>query len=534
MNQILEFEKKAETSEVEKRILVEEYIEEKKSSKKVVVLVSVILISLIVIAAGGYVFLFNNYDNTGTTLMATFSDGTIRSIRVPIEFRESEYMEFEGLNIIVVDFSDQNDINYIDSVEVDASEYELENINMDVYIKLSTGELEIHETIVISDEATLSFSPTEATKYILVHVPVDDMLLNPRIVMNRNDIYLITPTILPENSTNKDVVFTLVGEDIADIDNEIVHIDEDGFLASAGAGQAIVRITIEDEPIQRYVLVTVRNIPDEIILEQESIRIEEGQSRDIVARVIPEDAVDRELAWASLDDEIASVDEDGRLTAHSPGSTVIVVQTKFEPPVTREIQVEVTARSVLQPPSTPEPTPTPPGDAGEHRGPTYINGILIVNRQFGLPPTYNPGVNPQALAGFNRMRDSAASEGLTLTIISGFRSYQTQREIWERRVRQSGEAEASRIVARPGHSEHQTGLAFDINSLSFSFAYTAEGIWLANNAHRYGFIIRYPENSEHITGFVFEPWHIRYVGTFHATNIFTSGITLEEYLGLHY
>ena len=83
-----------------------------------------------------------------------------------------------------------------------------------------------------------------------------------------------------------------------------------------------------------------------------------------------------------------------------------------------------------------------------------------------------------------------------------------------------------------GQSEHQTGLAFDINSTEWEFEYTPEGQWLANHCHEYGFIIRYMRGKEGITGYSYEPWHIRYVGTEHSTAIYESGLCLEEYLGV--
>ncbi len=164
--------------------------------------------------------------------------------------------------------------------------------------------------------------------------------------------------------------------------------------------------------------------------------------------------------------------------------------------------------------------------------PTYINGILIVNKSYPLPANYNPGVNPAAQSAFNTMQSAAAREGINLYIVSGFRSYSTQRDIYNNYVARDGKAAADRYSARPGHSEHQTGLAFDVNSLSQSFENTPEGKWLAANCHKYGFIIRFPKGKESITGYMYEPWHIRYLGTSTATSVYNSGLTLEEYLGV--
>ncbi len=165
--------------------------------------------------------------------------------------------------------------------------------------------------------------------------------------------------------------------------------------------------------------------------------------------------------------------------------------------------------------------------------PTYINGILIANKTYALPSNYNPGVNSAAQSAFNTMAADAAKQGINLYIVSGFRSYSSQASIYNNYVARDGKAAADRYSARPGHSEHQTGLAFDVNSLSQSFENTAEGRWLAANCHNYGFIIRYPKGKESVTGYMYEPWHIRYLGTGTAAAVHNSGLTLEEYLGIN-
>jgi len=164
--------------------------------------------------------------------------------------------------------------------------------------------------------------------------------------------------------------------------------------------------------------------------------------------------------------------------------------------------------------------------------PTYIRGILIVNKTYGLPRGYGDGLTADTLAAFNAMRSEAAAQGLNLYISSGFRSYGDQKAIYDRLVAQGGVAYADRDTARPGHSEHQTGLTVDLNSISESFAYTPEGRWVRDNAHRFGFVIRYPQGKESVTGYIWEPWHLRYLGVPVATELYTSGLTLEEYLGV--
>ena len=169
--------------------------------------------------------------------------------------------------------------------------------------------------------------------------------------------------------------------------------------------------------------------------------------------------------------------------------------------------------------------------------PTYVNGILIVNKQFGLPSTYNKDIDPEASAAVKKMMEAAKVEGHSLQAFSGFRSYEYQTSLYERYVNKDGKEAADRYSARPGYSEHQSGLAFDIGEvgredlwLTEAFGETEAGKWLMNHAHEYGFILRYPKGKEHVTGFMYESWHYRFVGNEHAAKIFEQNVTLEEYL----
>jgi LAS superfamily LD-carboxypeptidase LdcB len=163
---------------------------------------------------------------------------------------------------------------------------------------------------------------------------------------------------------------------------------------------------------------------------------------------------------------------------------------------------------------------------------TYIKGVLIVNKTYGLPSTFGNGLTAETTAAFAAMQADAAAQGLNIYISSGFRSFSSQTSIYNRYKANEGQAGADTHSARPGHSEHQSGLAFDLNSITQSFGSTPEGIWVAENAHLYGFIVRYPQGKESITGYIWEPWHLRYLGVDLATSLYSSGQTLEEYLGV--
>lgn len=163
---------------------------------------------------------------------------------------------------------------------------------------------------------------------------------------------------------------------------------------------------------------------------------------------------------------------------------------------------------------------------------TYIDGILIANKTYALPSNYDPGTDSTALAAFDEMQKAAYADGCNIYISSGYRSYARQVEIYNRYVAKDGQEYADTYSSRPGFSEHQTGLTFDLNSIDISFADTPEGKWVAENCHKYGFIVRYPKDKEDITGYTYEPWHIRYLGVEKATAVYESGLCLEEYLGI--
>lgn len=179
--------------------------------------------------------------------------------------------------------------------------------------------------------------------------------------------------------------------------------------------------------------------------------------------------------------------------------------------------------------------------------------LILVNKTHDLKPDYEPSdlvdgkpavsggsgyqqMRKPAAAAFKKLAAAAKEEGYTIKITSGYRPYAYQKQIFERYVNKDGRYSAEQYSAEPGHSEHQTGLVADVSSPSVNYnlvqAYgaTQEGAWLAKHAHKYGFIIRFPKGKEDITGYKYEPWHIRYVGKDAAKEIYKQKLTLEEYL----
>ncbi|CQR47062.1 D-alanyl-D-alanine carboxypeptidase [Paraliobacillus sp. PM-2] len=186
---------------------------------------------------------------------------------------------------------------------------------------------------------------------------------------------------------------------------------------------------------------------------------------------------------------------------------------------------------------------------------------VYVNKQRKLPVGYTPPhltvpdvphysaeghpkrqLQKVAADALEKLFAEAKNQGIGLVAVSGYRSYERQEQIYQNNVATNGKEHADKYSAKPGTSEHQTGLAMDVASatettatlLEQSFSRTDAGSWLAEHAHDFGFIIRYPEGKSNITGYNYEPWHVRYVGKDVAMTIYQKKITLEEYFGYDY
>ena len=176
----------------------------------------------------------------------------------------------------------------------------------------------------------------------------------------------------------------------------------------------------------------------------------------------------------------------------------------------------------------------------EKDGVTYIDGFMIANKTYGLPETFNPGkLNSTVESAAAKMYEAAKSEkGYNMWGQSQFRSYETQKKLYNNYVNRDGKDAADTYSARPGYSEHQTGLAFDVCAkgkpcISSDFNKTNEAKWLSDNAWRFGFILRYVDGKTKETGYKYESWHFRYVGSDLAEKLYNNGdwLTMEDYFG---
>jgi D-alanyl-D-alanine carboxypeptidase len=296
------------------------------------------------------------------------------------------------------------------------------------------------------------------------------------------------------------------------------------------------------------------NTITKIELDRYSVDLEIGETEMPYVTMTPADSTEKGEIWESSDTSIATVDDIGNITGVAAGTCYVTVKSENNPSVYAEVKVTITdpdgdvSGAAGQTPTTTTGdlqttssngggTTTVPSSSSASgtkvvNGITYVDGIMIVNKSYSLPSDYNPGLDSEAQAQFNKLSSDAAKEGLDIWLASGFRSYEYQYEIYNEYVSTYGKEAADTFSARPGYSEHQTGLVIDVNTIDDAFGDTAESDWLAANCYKYGFIVRYPEGKEDITGYKYEPWHIRYLGVETATAVYKSGKTLEEYLGV--
>lgn len=195
----------------------------------------------------------------------------------------------------------------------------------------------------------------------------------------------------------------------------------------------------------------------------------------------------------------------------------------------------------------PDLTPKPPVGQPEPQYPApttdaKVTGVVNKkhpNQPLDYTPTdlvtvaNNQQLRSEAAASLALMRDGASRDSVALNPQSGYRSYTTQKSLYDSYVKQDGQEKADRYSARPGHSEHQTGLVIDFSPIEDSFATTATYSWLIANAYKYGWVLRYPSDKEAVTGYMYEPWHWRYVGVTAAADMRSkSKTTLEEYYNI--
>lgn len=349
-------------------------------------------------------------------------------------------------------------------------------------------------------------------------------------------------------------------------DTDVATVDKNGVVKGVNTGETTITLTDSITGLSKDITVTVNGLelPESMKFDKDSVTVEVGDVYNSVLKFTPEDITYTGAIYYTSDSSVASVTNEGVITAKSAGNCTIEAYyendyrlvasmevTVIDPfPITSQ---ETTAPETPSPETTtpdtepePEPETDPPASStpapapeysGSHKmevidGITYFDGVMIANKTYTLPASYNPGVQPEAMDAFYDMQAAAAADGISLWILSSFRSYEDQDVIYNRYVAQDGRDAADTYSSRPGHSDHQTGYTFDLNSLEQDFQYDPAGQWLDKNCYKYGFIIRYPKGKESSTGYMYEPWHVRYIGVNLATKVTQSGLSLEEYFGI--
>lgn len=296
-------------------------------------------------------------------------------------------------------------------------------------------------------------------------------------------------------------------------------------LDTSIVGKQRITYTMENDGVRRTFTheVEIRDTTaPQILFHSDSITIEAGATFDPSKNIRSvSDPIDGDLPYLSDNDadEACGYRIQSDVDPLTAGHYTVTVTARDANGNTEEASDSVDVyESAALPPAT--------------DGATYIDGILLVNKQYALPQNYGNGLDATAYQAFLQLQADAAKAGHSIPLVSGYRSYSYQAQLYDSYVARDGQAAADRYSARPGHSEHQSGLAMDVGAIDNNYGQTPAGQWLNAHCAEYGFILRYPQGKESITGYMYEPWHIRYVGSAAAEAIMANGLTLEEYLGV--
>lgn len=441
------------------------------------------------------------------------------------------------------------------------TEYALSYVSGDTSV--ATVSLDGKVTAVKNGKTEITVSSGELSDTITVNVKKD--------IIESLDVSLAALSL--DGGEEQKVEAKLTPADAKDVklswksaDTDVATVDKNGVVKGVNTGETTVTLTDSVTGLSKDITVTVNGLelPESMKFDKDSVTVEVGDVYNAVLKFTPEDITYTGAIYYTSDSSVASVTNEGVITAKSAGNCTIEAyyENDYRLVATMEVTVidsfpitsqETTAPETPSPETTipdtepePEPETDPPASStpapapeysGSHKmevidGITYFDGVMIANKTYTLPASYNPGVQPEAMDAFYDMQAAAAADGISLWILSSFRSYEDQDVIYNRYVAQDGRDAADTYSSRPGHSDHQTGYTFDLNSLEQDFQYDPAGQWLDKNCYKYGFIIRYPKGKESSTGYMYEPWHVRYIGVDLATKVTQSGLSLEEYFGI--
>lgn len=334
-------------------------------------------------------------------------------------------------------------------------------------------------------------------------------------------------------------------DNITNLKNGQIITDEK-TIDTSKIGEQKINISIKNKlgKVKEYhYIVNVYDDEKPSIIFSKELTIEEGQNIDLLKDVKVEDN-SQEKITPSVEGNY-DINEPGKYQLYYVAKDSSDNEAKEEfTLIVKEKKKESSQNDSLSNPQETKTFTTSKGFKGVIKdGITYIDGYLIVNKTYSLPSSYGTSLTSTTKNAFNKMQAAAKLDGINIYIASGFRSYQTQNRLYNNYVARDGKAKADTYSARPGHSEHQSGLAFDICShdldgqnacINSNFDNTDQAKWLAQNAYKYGFILRYPKGKTNETGYKYESWHFRYVGTDLSTKLYNNGdwLTIENYFGI--
>lgn len=344
-----------------------------------------------------------------------------------------------------------------------------------------------------------------------------------------------------ESEYGKELESSLLFDQEKSDENLTVKEIKDYDNKKLGEQEITVVFAVEDKTQEEKVKVTVKDTKaPEIKLKRESVEITAGDGFNPASNIESvKDPIDGDIKKS----DNSKINKNGYIIVSDVDTKT--VKDGYKVKVTaydvngNKAEKEYTVNVKAKPEESVNPPTANAGSGGYDSNsdpyqaePYYVNGILLVNKKHPLPPSFG-ALDPTAAAALAQLQSAAQNAGHAIPTMSGFRTYDYQVTLYNRYVAQDGQAAADTYSARPGFSEHQTGLVFDVGAIDNNFGNTAAGRWLRDHCHEFGCIIRYPQGKENITGYMYEPWHIRYVGVSVAAEIYQRGITLEEYLGVY-
>lgn len=287
--------------------------------------------------------------------------------------------------------------------------------------------------------------------------------------------------------------------------------DGTGIPAVMEPGTYKMEVSLDGKSAGQAELTIHDTTPPKINAPQDTIQIAASAAK------LDETELEQAMDPQDLSDITVTI-EDDQVVYGTPGQypATVIFTDKYDNAAKQEITVEITE------------------DAPAATYSTIVKGILIVNKKHPISADYDPGNDPVASAAVSQLIADMQAAGMDVSHnTSGYRDYNYQASLYNSYVAADGQQAADTYSARPGYSEHQTGLTFDLmHSDGSLITRDPEASWLKNHAADYGFIIRYPEGKQDITGYSPEPWHLRYVGKEAAREIMDNGLTLEQYLGV--